>query len=242
MTMRRMALPGTAAATAGAVAGSGLVCAPVGGSAAGTGADGVACGAGGMSRASGAGTGGAAGTGGTGAAAAGATPGANRCVGCLSKGGAAIGSEGNAAPTGGTFWATAGGAAGAAGVETAAPGRGRAAPDSAKIPSLSSICAVFSEEPLAAEAAGGTAIASATAAGAGAGPAASIGPVPFSSHAIDRSGKAARMRCTTSRLGLLRPDSTWLTMGRATPTRSANWVVLSWRSWSRALMRSTISK
>jgi hypothetical protein len=50
-----------------------------------------------------------------------------------------------------------------------------------------------------------------TGAGAGsatgmAGAAVSIGSVPFSSQAIDSSGKAARIRCTTSRLGLLRPE------------------------------------
>ena len=67
-----------------------------------------------------------------------------------------------------------------------------------------------------------------------------IEPVPLSSQGIDRSGMAARMRCTTSRLGLLRPDRMWLTIGRATPMASANWVGVSCRVSSRVRMRSTI--
>lgn len=71
-------------------------------------------------------------------------------------------------------------------------------------------------------------------------PAASIGPVPFNSQGIDRSGIAARIRWTTSRLGLLRPERMWLTMGRAMPMASANWVGVSCRTSSSVRMRSTI--
>ncbi len=68
--------------------------------------------------------------------------------------------------------------------------------------------------------AGGTGLGAAAATGAGA--AASIGPCPLNSQGNDRSGKAAIIFCTTSRLGLLRPLSTWLIIGRAKPNASAN--------------------
>lgn len=47
-------------------------------------------------------------------------------------------------------------------------------------------------------------------------------PVPLSSQGNEISGKAPIMRCTTSRLGLLRSLRMWLTTGRPTPIRSAN--------------------
>ena len=75
---------------------------------------------------------------------------------------------------------------------------------------------------------------------AGSAGAACMGPAPLSSQAIDSSGMAANIRWTTSRLGLLRPERMWLTMGRAMPIASANWVGVSCRAPSRALMRSTI--
>lgn len=52
----------------------------------------------------------------------------------------------------------------------------------------------------------------------------SILPVPLSSQGREISGKAPMIRCTTSRLGLLRSLRMWLTTGRPTPIRSANWV------------------
>ena len=90
--------------------------------------------------------------------------------------------------------------------------------------------------------AGANAIGTATAAG---GPAvallaASMGPVPFRSQGMAKSGMAAKMRWTTSRLGLLRPERMWLTIGRATPITSANCVGVSCRLSNRVLMRSTI--
>lgn len=52
--------------------------------------------------------------------------------------------------------------------------------------------------------------------------AASMVPCPLSSQGSDKSGKAAIIFCTTSRLGLLRPLKTWLIIGRARPNASAN--------------------
>nr|GFD33509.1 hypothetical protein [Tanacetum cinerariifolium] len=51
---------------------------------------------------------------------------------------------------------------------------------------------------------------------------ASIEPTPFMSQESDTSGKASRIFCTTSKLGLLRSLRIWLTTGRPTPMRSAN--------------------
>lgn len=50
----------------------------------------------------------------------------------------------------------------------------------------------------------------------------SMGPVPFSNHDNVTSGKPSLIFWTTSKLGLLRPLRIWLTMGLATPMRSAN--------------------
>lgn len=57
---------------------------------------------------------------------------------------------------------------------------------------------------------------------AGAEPLSSISPVPRSSQGMDTSGKASIMRCTTSKLGLLRSLRMWLITGRPTPMASAN--------------------
>ena len=68
----------------------------------------------------------------------------------------------------------------------------------------------------------------------------SIGSVPLSNQAVDKSGIAAKIRCTTSKLGLLRPDRIWLTIGRATLIASANWVGESRLNSSSFRMRSTM--
>lgn len=51
---------------------------------------------------------------------------------------------------------------------------------------------------------------------------ASMLPVPLSSQGNEISGKALIIRCTTSKLGLLRSLNMWLITGRPTPIWSAN--------------------
>lgn len=86
---------------------------------------------------------------------------------------------------------------------------------------LVGIAAVFTAGSLRAGNTGGGGMGVGATAGAGVASACMV-PVPFISQASDTSGKASRIFCTTSRLGLLRSLRMWLITGRPTPIKSAN--------------------